>query len=144
MSACSCRRIGIFVSQMIKYNGNKLVYKEQVIGKYVTQNRLQLKIQVICIGFGLTIIHHTYIYNATRMLGNGLRVIWSALQNGLLSHPIWILLKSFGLMLRKRIIRSVGLMWGTRRTIYLKTVPRLGQLHPYKLFMFNSQQRTLN
>lgn len=38
MSASSCRRIGIFVLQMTKYNWNKLVYKQQVIGKYVTQN----------------------------------------------------------------------------------------------------------
>lgn len=75
MSASSCRRIGIFVLQMTKYNWNKLVYKQQVIGKYVTQNLLQVKIHVICIGFGLTIIHHTYIYKAARKLGNGLRVI---------------------------------------------------------------------
>lgn len=57
MYTSSCRRIGIFVLQMTKHNWNKLVYKQQVIGKYVTQNLLQVKIQVICIEFGLTIIH---------------------------------------------------------------------------------------
>lgn len=67
---------------MTKYNWNKLDYKQQVIGKYVTQNLLQVKIQVICIEFGLTIIH-IYIQshkNARKLLkGNLIRLTeWPA------------------------------------------------------------------